>query len=62
MKIKLKDLTIGQFHAICQIACEDCPLHCGHDYKIGCMVDHMNFDDTEVDIPDELLEEAKNES
>lgn len=60
MKIKLKDLTIGQLHAICcRIACEACPLNCGHDYKIACMVDCTNFDDTEVEIPDEFLEEKK---
>lgn len=61
MKIKLKDLTIGQVHAICQAGCEDCPLNFGGNYenKYKCMINYTNLDNTEVEIPDNLLEEKE---
>ena len=56
MKIKLKDLTIGQLHSICQVACKACPLHCGIGDNIACMTDYPEYDDYEVDIPIEPIE------
>lgn len=65
MKIKLKDLTIGQIHTLCvQVGCENCPLNFGGDYENGykCTINYTNLYNTEVDISDEILEETKNEN
>lgn len=56
MKIKVGDLTVKQLHSICQVACKACPLHCGAGDNIACMSDYPEYDDYEVDIPDDLIE------
>lgn len=56
MKIKVVDLTVKQVHSICQVACDECPLHCGVGENIECMTDDPERDGYEVDIPDDLME------
>lgn len=62
MKIKVGDLTVKQVHSICQVACDECPLHFGAGENIECMCGYPEYDDCEVEIPDHILSEIKKET
>lgn len=62
MKIKVGDLTIKQLHSICQVACDECPLHFGAGENLECMSDYPECDDREVDIPDEIAGMAERQT
>lgn len=62
MKVKIGDLTVKRVHSICQVACDECPLHCGVGENIECMTDDPECDDYEVDIPDEIAGMAERQT
>ena len=61
MKIKVGDITLKQYHALCHHHfCDKCPLS-PEDIDFACKAYFPRYDNDIVEIPDELLE-ANNES
>lgn len=52
MEIKIKELTIGQWHQICskQKWCDSCPLHYKSSVLISCKPYSNQFDEEEIEI------------